>query len=93
MCGGILSFLLIVAIAAGLSPRVRRHRLDPGGAGLACRAISACAESSDRLRVFVQRRGVYLRGCGGIGADVIGYNVVHGLSPHVRSHLAISSAV
>ena len=87
VCGGTRTSETVMALAEGLSPRVRRN---PSPSLLLLRyrgSIPACAgEPMAPARVTYQRR-VYPRVCGGTGIRRTLHETHQGLSPRVRGNL------
>ena len=87
MCGGSGPVAIVIALGAGLSPRVRGKRrgavLQAGGVG----SIPACAGEACGKNCNCRSAWVYPRVCRGSSVNDIEHGVMHGLSPRVRGKL------
>ena len=88
VCGGTPPGVAALAVAGGLSPRVRGNRSQKGFVGIAVGSIPACAGEPDGEAAVYAIARVYPRVCGG---TVVWYGrrpFQMGLSPRVRGNLA-----
>ena len=89
VCGGTGSFVEVLAVVRGLSPRVRGNRGHPIHQTRPIRSIPACAGEPPSQAMGTSGMRVYPRVCGGTAIKAFGDEARKGLSPRVRGNLTL----